>query len=167
MRGSFVKRFLWLFVGLAAGVLILDQTTKAMVSAALRLHESRPIIPGFLTLTLVHNTGAAFGILAGEHSPLRTGFFLVVSVVAMGVVLWLLWRLRPEQKVEAVALSLIFGGAVGNVIDRMRFGKVIDYIDLFYRSYHWPAFNVADAAISVGVFLLFWCLIVRKDRPAD
>jgi len=167
MRGSFVKRFLWLFVGLAAGVLILDQTTKAMVSAALRLHESRPIIPGFLTLTLVHNTGAAFGILAGEHSPLRTGFFLVVSVVAMGVVLWLLWRLRPEQKVEAVALSLIFGGAVGNVIDRMRFGKVIDYIDLFYRSYHWPAFNVADAAISIGVFLLFWSLIVRKDRPPD
>jgi len=162
-----VKRFLWLFLGLAVGVLILDQTTKALVSAALRLHESRPIIPGVLSLTLVHNTGAAFGILAGEHSPLRTGFFLVVSVVAMGVVLWLLWRLRPEQTVEAVALSLIFGGAVGNVIDRMRFGKVIDYIDVFYRSYHWPAFNVADAAISVGVFLLFWCLIVRKDRPAE
>ena len=167
MRGSFVKCFLWLFLGLAVGVLILDQTTKALVSAALRLHESRPIIPGVLSLTLVHNTGAAFGILAGEHSPLRTGFFLVVSVVAMGVVLWLLWRLRPEQKVEAAALSLIFGGAVGNVIDRIRFGKVIDYIDVFYRSYHWPAFNVADAAISVGVFLLFWCLIVRKDRPAE
>jgi len=162
-----VKRFLWLFFGLAGGVLVLDQVTKALVSAALRLHESRRIIPGFLSLTLVHNTGAAFGILAGEGSPLRTGFFLVVSAVAMGVVLWLLWRLRPEQKVEAVALSLIFGGAVGNVIDRIRFGKVIDFVDLFYRSYHWPAFNVADAAISVGVFLLFWCLIVRKDRPAD
>jgi len=167
MRGRFVKGFLWLFASLAAGVLILDQVTKALVSASLRLHESRPIIPGFLSLTLVHNTGAAFGILAGEHSPLRTGFFLVVSGVAMGVVLWLLWRLRPEQKVEAIALSLIFGGAVGNVIDRMRFGKVIDYIDVFYRSYHWPAFNVADAAISVGVFLLFWRLILGKDRPAD
>jgi signal peptidase II len=162
-----VKRLLWLFAGLAGGVLFLDQVTKALVSAALRLHESRPVIPGFLSLTLVHNTGAAFGILAGEHSPLRTGFFLVVSVAAMGVVLWLLWRLRPEQRVEAVALSLIFGGAVGNVIDRMRFGKVIDYIDVFYGSYHWPAFNVADAAISAGVFLLFWCLIVRKDRPAE
>jgi len=161
-----VKRFLWLFVCLAGGVLILDQVTKALVSAGLRLHESRPVVPGFLSLTLVHNTGAAFGILAGEHSPLRTGFFLVVSAVAMGVVLWLLWRLRPEQKVEAAALSLIFGGAVGNVIDRIRFGKVIDYIDVFYRSYHWPAFNVADAAISVGVFLLFWCLILRKDHPA-
>jgi signal peptidase II len=162
-----VKRFVWLFVGLAGGILVVDQVTKALVSAALRLHESRPIIPRFLSLTLVHNTGAAFGILAGERSPLRSGFFLVVSVVAMGVVLWLLWRLRPEKKVEAVALSLIFGGAVGNVIDRIRFGKVIDFIDVFYRSYHWPAFNVADAAISVGVFLLFWCLIVRKDRPAD
>jgi signal peptidase II len=85
----------------------------------------------------------------------------------MGFVLWLLWRLRPEQKVEAVALSLIFGGAVGNVIDRIRFGRVIDFIDVFYMSHHWPAFNVADAAISVGVFLLFWCLILCKDRPAD
>lgn len=162
-----MKRFVWLFVGLTGAILVLDQVAKALVSAALRLHESRPIIPGFLSLTLVHNTGAAFGILAGESSPLRTVFFLVVSVVAMGVVLWLLWRLRPEQKVEAVALSLIFGGAVGNVIDRIRFGKVIDFIDVFYRSYHWPAFNVADAAISVGVFLLFWCLILGKDRRAD
>jgi signal peptidase II len=162
-----VKRFLWLFVSLAGCVLGLDQVTKALVSAALRLHESRPIIPGLLSFTLVHNTGAAFGILAGERSPLRTGFFLVVSVLALGVVLWLLWRLRPGQKVEAVALSLIFGGAVGNVIDRVRLGKVIDFIDLFYGSYHWPAFNAADAAISVGVFLLFWCLILRKDRPAD
>jgi signal peptidase II len=162
-----VKRFVWLFVGLTGAILVLDQVAKALVSAALRLHESRPIIPGFLSLTLVHNTGAAFGILAGESSPLRTVFFLVVSVVAMGVVLWLLWRLRPEQKVEAVALSLIFGGALGNVIDRIRFGKVIDFIDVFYRSYHWPAFNVADAAISVGVFLLFWCLILGKDRRAD
>ena len=162
-----MKRFVWLFVGLTGAILVLDQVTKALVSAALRLHESRSIIPGFLSLTLVHNTGAAFGILAGESSPLRTAFFLVVSVVAMAVVLWLLWRLRPEQKVEAVALSLIFGGAVGNVIDRIRFGKVIDFIDVFYRSYHWPAFNVADAAISVGVFLLFWCLILGKDRLAD
>ena len=162
-----MKRFVWLFVGLTGAILVLDQVTKALVSAALRLHESRSIIPGFLSLTLVHNTGAAFGILAGESSPLRTAFFLVVSVVAMGVVLWLLLRLRPEQKVEAVALSLIFGGAVGNVIDRIRFGKVIDFIDVFYRSYHWPAFNVADAAISVGVFLLFWCLILGKDRVAD
>jgi signal peptidase II len=162
-----VKRFLSLFVGLAGGVLVLDQVTKALVGAALRLHESRPIIPGFLSLTLVHNSGAAFGILAGERSPLRTGLFLVVSIVAMGVVLWLLWRLRPGQKVEALALSLIFGGAVGNVIDRIRFGKVIDFVDVFYRSYHWPAFNVADAAISVGVFLLFWCLVIRKDHAAD
>jgi signal peptidase II len=162
-----VKRFVWLFVGLTGAILVLDQVAKALVSAALRLHESRLIIPGFLSLTLVHNTGAAFGILAGESSPLRTACFLVVSLVAMGVVLWLLWRLRPEQKVEAVALSLIFGGAIGNVIDRIRFGKVIDFIDVFYRSYHWPAFNVADAAISVGVFLLFWCLILGKDRLAD
>jgi signal peptidase II len=160
-----VKRFLRPFVGLAGGVLVLDQVAKFWVSAVLRLHETRPVITGFLSLTLVHNTGAAFGILAGEHSLLRTWFFLLVSLLAAGVVLWLLWRLRPEQKMEAAALSLILGGALGNVIDRVRFGKVIDFIDVYFRTYHWPAFNVADAAISVGVFVLFWCLIGHKEKP--
>lgn len=160
-----MKRFLWPFVGLAGGVLVLDQVTKVWISAVMRLHETRLLIAGFLSLTLVHNTGAAFGIFAGERSPLRTWFFLLVSLLAMGLVLWLLWRLRPEQKVEAAALSLILGGALGNVIDRVRFGKVIDFIDLHFRTYHWPAFNLADAAISVGVFALFWCLIGHKEKP--
>jgi signal peptidase II len=159
-----VKRLLWPFVGLAGGVLVLDQVTKVWVSSALRLHETRPVITGFLSLTLVHNTGAAFGILAGERSPLRTWFFLLISILAAGVVLWLLWRLRPEQKMEATALSLILGGALGNVIDRVRFGRVIDFIDVYFRTYHWPAFNVADAAISVGVFALLWCLIRHRAR---
>jgi signal peptidase II len=161
-----VKRLLWFFAGLAGGVLVLDQVTKVWVSAVMRLHETRPVITGFLSLTLVHNTGAAFGILAGERSPVRTWFFPLVSLLAIGVVLWLLWRLRPEQKLEAAALSLILGGALGNVVDRVRFGKVIDFIDVHFRTYHWPAFNVADAAISVGVFVLFWCLIGHKEKPA-
>jgi signal peptidase II len=160
-----VKRLLWPFVSLAGGVLVLDQVAKVWVSAVLRLHETRPVITGFLSLTLVHNTGAAFGILAGERSPLRTWFFLLISILAAGVVLWLLWRLRPDQKMEATALSLILGGALGNVIDRVRFGRVIDFIDVYFRTYHWPAFNVADAAISVGVFVLLWCLIRHKERP--
>ena len=159
-----MKRFPKLFVGLAGGVLALDQFSKALVSSALAIHEVRPIIQGFVNLARVHNTGAAFGLLAGQASPVRTLFFLAVSFVAMGVVLWLLARLQPDQRTEATALSLIFGGALGNVLDRARLGEVIDFIDVHYRSYHWPAFNVADAAITIGVILLLWRLLLEKKR---
>jgi signal peptidase II len=81
----------------------------------------------------------------------------------MGVVLWMLYRLPPGQKVECVALSLILGGALGNVVDRVRLGEVVDFIDVYYRSYHWPAFNVADSAISIGVILLLYRLVFAKE----
>jgi signal peptidase II len=148
-----------IFLLLIAGVLFLDQTTKAVVSSTLRMHEVRPIIPGLLNLTRVHNTGAAFGLLAGQASPMRTLFFLTVSFVAMGVVFWMLLRLPPEQKVEQLALSLIFGGALGNVVDRVRLGEVVDFVDVYFRNYHWPAFNVADSAITIGVILLLYRLV--------
>ncbi len=152
------------FIVITAGVLVLDQVTKAVVSTSLKMYEIRPVIPGFLNLTRVHNTGAAFGLLAGQASPVRTFFFLTVSFLAMGVVLWMLLRLPPDQKVELVALSLIFGGALGNVVDRARLGEVIDFIDVYYRSLpHWPAFNVADSAITVGVILLLYRLVFVKE----
>jgi signal peptidase II len=157
-----------LFLPLTAGVLFLDQLSKSAVSGSLKMYEIRPIIHGLLNLTRVHNTGAAFGLLAGQPSILRTSFFLGVSFLAMGVVLWMLFRLPPDQKVEHVALSLIFGGALGNVIDRARLGEVIDFIDVYYRSYHWPAFNVADSAITIGVILLMYrVLFTREQRSGD
>jgi signal peptidase II len=152
-----------LFLVIATGILVLDQATKAVVSTTLKMYEIRPVIPGFFNLTRVHNTGAAFGLLAGQASPVRTFFFLTVSFLALGVVLWMLLRLPPDQKVELVALSLIFGGALGNVVDRARLGEVIDFIDVYYRSYHWPAFNVADSAITVGVILLLYRLVFAKE----
>ncbi len=161
-----MKSRLKLFLPLTAGVLILDQVSKSAVSAALKMHEIRPIIHGLLNLTRVHNTGAAFGLLAGQPSILRTLFFLAVSLLAMGVVVWMLFRLPPNQKVEHVALSLIFGGALGNVIDRVRLGEVIDFIDVYYRSYHWPAFNVADSAITVGVILLMYRVLFIKEQSS-
>lgn len=151
-----------LFLVLAAGVLLLDQASKALVSSSLKMHEILVIIPGFLNLTRIHNTGAAFGLFAGQSSPLRTFFFLAVSFMAMGVVLWMMVRLSQEQKIELVSLSLIFGGALGNVVDRARLGEVIDFIDIYCRNYHWPAFNVADSAISIGVILLLWRLAVVR-----
>jgi signal peptidase II len=162
-KGILLRSKLTFFIPLAAGVLVLDQVTKAVVSTTLKMGESHPVIPGFFNLTRVHNTGAAFGLLAGQASPLRTGFFLVVSLVAMGVVLWMLYRLPPGQEVELVALSLILGGALGNVFDRVRLGEVVDFIDVYYRSYHWPAFNVADSAISIGVLLLLYRLVFAKE----
>ncbi len=155
-----------LFLPLTAGVLFFDQVSKAAVSSALKMHEIRPIIHGLLNLTRMHNTGAAFGLLAGQVSPVRTLFFLAVSFFAIGVVLWMLLRLSPSQKVELVALSLILGGALGNVVDRARLGEVVDFIDIYYRNYHWPAFNVADSAISIGVILLLWCVVFVKEKPA-
>jgi signal peptidase II len=162
--GYLLKSHHKVFLVITTGVLVLDQVSKAAVSSTLKMYEIRPIIHGLLNLTRVHNTGAAFGLLAGQPSILRTLFFLGVSLLAMGVVLWMLFRLPPDQKVELVALSLIFGGALGNVIDRARLGEVIDFIDVYYRTYHWPAFNVADSAITIGVMLLLYRLVFVKER---
>jgi signal peptidase II len=159
-----LKPQLKVFLPLATGVLVLDQISKVAVSASLHMHETRPIIDGLLNLTRVHNTGAAFGLLAGQSSPMRTFLFLAVSLLAIGVVLWMLFRLSSGHGTEVVALSLIFGGALGNVIDRARLGEVIDFIDVYYGNYHWPAFNVADSAITVGVLLLCYRILLVKER---
>jgi signal peptidase II len=163
-KGGLLQSRHKLFLVLTAGVLFLDQASKAVVSASLQMHEVRPIIRGLLNLTLVHNTGVAFGLMAGRVSPARTFFFLAVALLAMGVVLWMLLRLPEGQKMELVALSLIFGGALGNVIDRIRLGEVVDFIDIYYGSYHWPAFNVADSAISIGVILLLFRLVFQGEK---
>jgi len=163
-KGVHLKAHLKLFLPLATGVVVLDQLSKAAVSLTLKMYEVRPLIPGVLNLTRVHNTGAAFGLLAGQPSILRTILFLGVSLLAMGMVLWMVFRLPPDQQLEHVALSMIFGGALGNVIDRVRLGEVIDFIDVYYGSYHWPAFNVADSGITIGVMLVVCRLFFAKER---
>ena len=142
-------------------ILILDQATKLYVDSNFRLHESVPVIPGLFHLTYVRNKGAAFGILA--DSAFRIPFFITVSLVAMLGILWYIRTIQNTQTMTIVALSLIFSGAFGNLIDRVRLGEVIDFLDVFWQSYHWPAFNVADSAITIGVTLLLidmW----REDR---
>ena len=146
---------------ITAVVLILDQTTKLYVDANFRLHETVPVIRDFFHLTYVRNKGAAFGILS--DNAVRIPFFISVSIIAMFGILWYIKRIRDDQKLALFSLSLIFSGAFGNLIDRIRFGEVIDFLDVFWQRYHWPAFNVADSAITVGVALLFiemW----REDR---
>jgi signal peptidase II len=145
----------------SAIVLVLDQASKLHIDYHFRLHESVTVIENFLNIVHVRNQGAAFGFLA--DSPFRLPFFITVALVAAVAILWYLHHLRADQRLLQFALSLVFAGAIGNLIDRIRLGEVIDFIDVHWYQYHWPAFNVADSAISVGVVLLlidFW----REER---
>jgi signal peptidase II len=142
-------------------ILISDQATKLYVDTNFRLHETVPVIRGFFHLTYVRNKGAAFGILA--DNAVRIPFLISVSIIAMLGILWYIKRIRADQKLALFSLSLIFSGAFGNLIDRIRLGEVIDFLDVFWQRHHWPAFNLADSAITIGVALLFiemW----REDR---
>lgn len=148
------------WLGLAAVVVAFDQLTKRWVVARLRLHESIDVLP-FFRLTHVRNTGAAFSFLA-EAGGWQRWFFLGLAVAASCAILVWLWRLKDNEGLQAAGLALILGGALGNFIDRARFGYVIDFLDVFYQRWHWPAFNLADAAITLGVALLLW---VSWRRP--
>jgi signal peptidase II len=133
--------------------IVADQLTKALVVDSLRLYESREIIPGFLNLVYVTNSGAAFSILADMNSPWRHYFFLCIGSVALVGLSVAYWKLRNVNRLYSWPLALIAGGAAGNLIDRVRFGSVIDFLDFYVGNYHWPAFNIADSAICVGVGL--------------
>lgn len=140
----------WLWISLL--VLVLDQISKIAVDKTMQLYESISIVP-FFNLTYVHNTGAAFSFLAhagGWQRWLFAGLALIISV-AIGI--WIT-RLKQQEVLLALALSLVLGGAVGNLIDRVAYGYVIDFLDIYYQTWHWPAFNIADSAICVGVFLM-------------
>ena len=140
----------WLWVSVV--VLLLDQCTKLLADAMLVLHQQVTLIP-FLALFKAYNPGAAFSFLS-DASGWQRWFFVVLAVVVIVILLVWLLRLPAAEKATSLALALILGGAAGNLIDRLVYGYVIDFIDVYYGSWHWPAFNVADAAISVGAFLL-------------
>jgi signal peptidase II len=156
------KKFLLL--GVTTGlILLLDQITKFYVDSSMRLHESIPVIQGLFSITHVRNPGAAFGFLADASPLFRAIFFVAVTVLAIFLVLHYIWKSRDEEPRLTFALSLILSGAVGNLIDRVRLGEVIDFLDVYIGSYHWPAFNVADSAISVGAVILF-VELTRRGR---
>ena len=152
------------FVAVALVVAVADQIVKAIVDRFMSLHESRVVVDGFLHLTYVRNRGAAFGILSDAELPYQSLVFSAVSAVALLAITAYAWRLPASSRLPRLALSLVIGGAVGNLIDRVRLGYVIDFVDVFWGTYHWPAFNVADSAISVGVVLLVLD-ILRSPQP--
>ncbi len=145
-------------------ILVLDQGTKIIVDRTIPLHHSIPIIEDLFNMTHIRNTGAAFGILAGKRGWVRSSFLLFFSLLAMGFIIVLLIRLPEKEKTLTVALSFILGGAIGNLIDRLFYGEVIDFLDFYWSRYHWPAFNAADSFITVGVILTLFRLIQSKDK---
>ena len=153
-------------VGIAALVIIIDQLTKLWIMTNFALYEQQNVIPGLFDLVYVTNTGAAFGFLAGSKNLLRQLFFVGVAIVALVVIVYAYGHLKKQGKIFVYALGLIGGGAIGNLIDRLRFGSVVDFLDFYLGSYHWPAFNAADSAITVGVglFMLGTLLQHMEER---
>lgn len=147
---------------IAGGIILLDQFTKALILRYLPLNKTTPVIGGFFNLTHIYNPGGAFGILANLSPTLRSIIFLFISSLAVGLIFYF-YKKTPSQYVWlAAAFALIFGGAVGNLIDRIRFGMVIDFLDFYLGNLHWPAFNVADSAISIGIGIFLYHLVFKK-----
>jgi signal peptidase II len=142
----------------------LDQLTKFLITEHLDPGQSLAVIAGFFQFTLVHNTGAPFGMLANLPGKYREPFFFLVPGITLVVVLITFYRLRERQLLSVYALSLIVGGALGNIMDRLRLGHVVDFLDFHFRqAAHFPAFNLADTAITVGVGLLFLGLLLERE----
>ena len=142
-------------VACIAGVIVLlDQWTKLWVDADMRLYQSIPVIEGFFSLTYVRNPGAAFSMFADFPESFRKPFFMVVTIVAVVGIGWFVRTTPREDKLTLIAAAFILGGALGNAIDRLAYGSVIDFLDVYVGDWHWPAFNVADAFITTGVVLL-------------
>lgn len=155
----------WRIVASSVVVIVLaDQATKALVDRWMPLHHSIPVIDGLFNLTYIRNTGAAFGIFSGAHEVFRRPFLIGVSLVAMGFILVMLKRLRHDATGLIMALAFILAGAIGNLIDRILYGEVIDFLDVYWKHYHWPAFNVADSCITIGVGITLFYLIQAKGE---
>jgi len=143
----------WKWLWLSAAVIALDRISKYLISSHMRVYDSIVLLPVF-NLTLLHNTGAAWSFLAGASGWQRWMFIALALAVSVGLILWLRYLPRMQQRWRAAALALVLGGALGNVIDRIWHGYVIDFIQVHYHGWYFPAFNVADSAITIGAAML-------------
>lgn len=158
-----VPRLLTLVIAIVAA----DQVSKAMVTSSMGLGQSVSLIPGLLNFTLVRNTGMAFGLLADANIPFKALLVTLLSVVAMGAVTYYALKSPQNERLTRLGLTFILGGALGNIIDRARLGYVVDFVDVFYRDSHWPAFNVADSCICIGVGLLLLDSFRRREDEVE
>ena len=150
-------------LSVAAGiVIVLDQITKIMILTFLPLYDSIAIIPGFFSLTHIQNPGGAFGFMARQSSNFQHVTFIAISLLALCLVLYFYMTTPTGYPWLSAGFAMIFGGAVGNLIDRVRLGKVVDFLDVYMGQMHWPAFNVADSAISIGIAVFLFHLVFQK-----
>jgi signal peptidase II len=152
---------------LPLAVVFLDQLTKAIVRAKLPLHTSVTVIPGFMDLTHVRNTGAAYGILDGSDFPFKTAAIVLIAAAALGAVVWYAAGLARRQIAARTGLALIIGGAAGNLLDRVVSGSVVDFIDVYWRTHHFWAFNVADSAITIGVAVMILDMLGAEGHVSE
>jgi signal peptidase II len=151
---------------IAAIVVLLDRLTKGVVAQKIMLHDSIDVVPGLFRLTHVQNQGAAFGLFSDSPSEWKVAMLILFSLAALAVVSALLWKNGNALNATAIALSLVFGGALGNLWDRVVSGRVIDFLDFYFGSHHWPAFNIADSAIVVGALLLLSEIFLAPQEKA-
>lgn len=158
---SRLAQFRCLWFGISALVVVLDQLTKWMVVATIPYGESVSIFP-FFNLTLIYNTGAAFSFLSEAQGWQRWMFVGIALVTSLVLFIWLL-RVADKNRLLSLALALILGGAIGNLWDRLYLGYVVDFFDVYYKTWHWPAFNIADSAIMLGAFFIIIDLFFSKE----
>jgi signal peptidase II len=156
-----MKRKYWVLLIFCLGILLLDQWTKHAVQQSLVLHQTVEVVQGCFNLVHVRNPGGAFGIFGGEKRGFGSLLFVVFSLIAIGSILFLFIRLREDEKIFSLSLSLVLSGAIGNLIDRLKYGEVVDFLDFYLFSFHWPAFNIADSAITLGIGLMAFELLIR------
>ena len=162
-----MRKNIGLFIFGAIAVIVLDQITKAVITEKLFMYGSYKVIDGFFSLVYVMNPGAAFGFLAGAPEIFRYLFFISITVLAILLIIYYISKSKSQDVLIVISLTLIFGGAVGNLIDRIRFGSVVDFLDFYIGAWHWPAFNAADSAISIGAALMIWEMLVSRKKTSS
>ena len=159
------NNYLFLFI-ISSALIVIDQYTKFMVTLHIPLNYSIRVVEGFFNLTHIRNSGVAFGIFSGQQSELKPYLLIFVSVVAIVAILAIFHQTAKEKRFVRTGLILIFSGAIGNLIDRVIHKEVIDFVDFFIKNHHWPAFNVADSCITIGVLFMAVDMFVG-DKPSS
>lgn len=163
-----MKSKLIYLISISSLVIAFDQITKLLVHTRFQLHESMTVIPNYFNITYVRNFGAAFGILAQTPPAFREVFFLAMPPFACLLVLYIIWGLKETQTLQTIALSFVFGGAIGNYLDRLKYKYVVDFIDFHYHNKQtWPAFNIADVAIVGGVSALIYLIFIERKAEEN
>ena len=157
MRNKYIR-----LVVIGGIIVIIDQLTKYFIIQHVPLHDTVPVISGLFNIIHIKNPGGAFGLLANLSPNMRAFIFLFISSLAIGLILYFYFKTPTAHTWLAVGFALIFGGAVGNLIDRIRLGVVTDFLDFYISKYHWPAFNVADSAITLGIGIFVYHLLFKK-----